>query len=189
MARTYLQTTRRFGVIKPFWAAEDPINGILPQTVDFQKLARWLRKSIRRSLSRYRALERDADRRMKAKYRTRRSVFVGGITSIGFANVLESTKSTAHGTKITPWAPSHNRHGSFDADRDFFRGRTSRVPYWLRSTSRRRTAPTEVILGSNKPRCKSRFGSTFLGRHARNHADLRTRERAGTLGPGDKLSV
>ena len=27
------------GMQKPFWAAEDPINGILPETVDFQKLA------------------------------------------------------------------------------------------------------------------------------------------------------
>jgi len=183
------------GVQKPFWAAEDPINGILPETVDFQKLAEIAAKTdaseLRLDVERWKETPIDvlADKVPKS---TMKALKTEGITTIEailrncprkYQEYSAWNKSHAPGTQVT-------LTGTVRAMqiRDYTRGRT--IPNTVSvevDVHDDELVPTEdQPWGADKPRCKVKVWD-YLSKDVRAELAIGARVRVrGTLGHGDR---
>lgn len=183
------------GMQKPFWAAEDPINGILPETVDFQKLAEIAAKTdtseLRLDLERWKETSIEALKDTVPKS-TMKALKAEGINTIEavlrncprkYQEYSVWNKSLAQGTQVTLTGTVRSMQV-----RDYMRGRaipnTVLVEVDVREDE---LTPTEDDpWGANKPRCKVKVWD-YISKDAREEMPIGARVSVrGTLGTGDR---
>ena len=180
---------------KPFWAAEDPINGILPETVDFQKLAEVAAKidtsELRLDIERWKETPIE-ELKGKVPNSTMKALKSEGITSIEavlrncprkYQEYSAWNKNHAMGTQVVLTGTVRSMQ-----IRDFVRGRSFPSTVLVEvDVGADELAPTEDDpWGANKPRCKVKVWE-YISKDMRETMPIGARVNVrGTLGPGDR---
>ena len=183
------------GVQKPFWAAEDPINGILPETVDFQKLAEIAAKTdsseLRLDVERWKETSIDV-LQGKVPKSTMKALKAEGITTIEailrncprkYQEYSVWNKSLAMGTQVTLTGTVRSMQV-----RDFVRGRSmpNTVLVEVDVPEEQLTTTEDSPWGESNPRCKVKVWD-YISKDARAEMPIGGRVSVrGTLGPGDR---
>lgn len=182
------------GVQKPFWAAEDPINGILPETLDFQKLAEIAAKTdsseLRLDVERWKESPIDV-LQSKVPKSTMKALKAEGVTTIEailrncprkYQEYSVWNKSLAMGTQVTLTGAVRSMQV-----RDYMRrSAPNTVLVEVDVAEEQLTTTEDNPWGESKPRCKVKVWD-YINKDARAEMSIGARVSVrGTLGPGDR---
>ena len=183
------------GVQKPFWAAEDPINGILPETVDFQKLVEITAKTdvseLRLDVERWKETPIDVlkDKVPKSTMKALKAEDVSTIEAVlrncprKYQEFSAWNKSLAMGTQVTLTGTVRSMQV-----RDYMRGRSipNTILVEVDLPESEITTSDDNPWGDNKPRCKVKVWD-HISKDMRAGMPIGARVSVrGTLGTGDR---
>ena len=185
------------GLQKPFWAAEDPINGIIPETIDFQKLVEVApatpNPELRLDVARWTETSIDvlADKVPKA---TMKALQAEGITTIEavlrncprkYQEYSVWNRQHAPGTAVTLTGTVRSMQL-----RDYSRGRaipnTILIEVDVDDATREASATPDQPWGGDAPRCKVKVWD-YISKDLRVDMAIGSRVNVrGTLANGDR---